>query len=130
MDTHITVQEELLRLWQSFLTGIGCGVFYDILRLLRALIPHAWLAVFLEDALFSFAVCFAFQVGAWSFCGGVLRWQQLLGIALGTALYLLTFGLVTARMLCRLRIFRQKTAHLFRRICGKHGESEKISESP
>lgn len=130
MDTHITVQEELLRLGQSVLLGIGCGICYDVFRILRALIPHGWLAVFLEDALFSFLVCFAFQVDAWSFCGGVLRWQQLCGMAIGAAGYLMTIGLVTARMLCRLRMFRQKIAHLFRRLCEKHGESEKISESP
>ena len=130
MDTHITVQQELLRLGQSVLLGIGCGICFDALRLLRALIPHGWLAVFLEDALFSFLFCFAFQVDAWSFCGGALRWQQLCGMGLGAAVYLGSIGLVTARMLCRMRRFRQKIAHLFRHICKKHGVSEKISESP
>ena len=131
MDTQLTVQEELLRFLRILLLGTACGVFFDLMRLLRALLPHGKLAVFLEDALFSFTVCFVLQVDAWSFCGGALCWQHFCGMALGLAVYLLTCGRVTARMLARLRRFRQRIAGLLLRILFRRNEkSEKISESP
>ena len=131
MDTHITVQTELLRLLRSVLLGAACGVLFDLLRLMRALLPHGSLAVFLEDALFSFIFCFVLQVDAWSFCGGSLRWQHFCGMGIGLACYLLTVGLVTAKMLKRLRLFRQRAVRLIRRCAVRFAkQKEKISENP
>lgn len=131
MDTHIAVQEELLRFLRTLLLGAGCGVLFDSFRILRALLPHEYIAVFLEDAIFSFAVCFVLQVDAWSFCGGSLRWQHFCGMALGLTLYLLTCGRITERMLYRLRRLRQRITGLLKRLLLRHpGKTEKISESP
>ncbi len=118
METHLTVQEELLHLLRTLLLGLGCGVLFDLLRMLRALLPHGRIAVFLEDALFSFACCFVLQVDAWSFCGGALCWQHMIGLGLGLLIWLLTAGRVTARMLYRLRRFRQRMLRLLRRCSG------------
>ena len=82
METHITVQEELLRFLRAAALGASCGVLFDFLRFLRALLPHGAVAVFLEDALFSFMFCFVLQVDAWSFCGGSLRFQHFLAMCL------------------------------------------------
>lgn len=130
MDTHITVQEELLRFARAGLLGAACGVLFDAMRLLRTLLPHGAIAVFLEDALFSFLFCFVLQIDAWSFCGGTLRFQQFLGMSLGLAVYLLTIGLVTGRMYRRLRQFRSQIYRLFLRLLPrKRRKSEKISEN-
>ena len=131
MDTHITVQEELLRLLRAGVLGLCCGVLFDVLRFLRAVLPHGNTAIFLEDALFAFLFCFVLQVDAWSFCGGALRWPQAFGMLLGLLCYLLTAGLVTGRMLRRMRLFRARCLlfliRLIRRITGK---IENISENP
>lgn len=130
MDTHITVQEELLRFARAGLLGIGCGVLFDILRLLRTLLPHGAIAVFLEDTLFSFLFCFILQIDAWSFCGGALRFSQFLGMTLGLALYLLTIGLVTRRMFIRLRQFRNRIYQgMLRLLHRKSRKTGKFSEN-
>lgn len=131
METQITVQTELHRLLFAGMLGLCCGVFFDLLRLLRALFPHGNAAVFIEDALFSFLFCFVFQVDAWSFCGGVPRWPQFLGMLAGFCTYLLTIGRITAGIFRQLRQFRETIRRLllrlFRRICGK---PEKFFENP
>lgn len=119
MDTHITVQTEMLWFLRAVLLGVGCGVLFDLMRMLRALLPHGRIAVFLEDAVFSFVFCFVWQVDAWSFCGGALRWQHLPGMAAGLLLYLLTVGRVTARMLYRLRQVRRGIRCLLRHCGGR-----------
>lgn len=133
MDTHITVQEELLRFLRAAALGTGCGVLFDFLRLLRALLPHHTIAVFLEDAAFSFLFCFVLQVDAWSFCGGSLRMQHFLAMCLGFFVYLLTAGRVTGRMMNRLRQFRRRIYllmyRILQRIRGIREKSEKISEN-
>lgn len=131
METHITVQEELLRFLRAAALGASCGVLFDFLRFLRALLPHGAVVVFLEDALFSFMFCFVLQVDAWSFCGGSLRFQHFLAMCLGFTAYLLTVGRVTARIMKCLRQLRSGICRLYLRIVRRfRRKTEKISETP
>ena len=89
------------------------------------------IAVFLEDTIFSFAVCFVLQVDAWSFCNGALCWQHFCGIWLGLLLWLLTAGRLTAAFLRRIRMLRNRISRLLRCLfCRPANPEEKISESP
>ena len=131
MDTQITVQAELLRFLRILLLGGVCGILFDCMRLLRAFLPHGVIAVFLEDTIFSFAVCFVLQVDAWSFCNGALCWQHFCGIWLGLLLWLLTAGRLTAAFLRRIRMLRNRISRLLRCLfCRPANPEEKISESP
>ncbi len=121
MQTQLTVHTELLRFLYSLLPGLCCGLLLEGFRTLRALLPHHPIAVFLEDALFSFLCCFILQCYAWSFCAGILRWQYGFGMLLGLVIWMLTVGAVWMRMLQRLRHLRRR---LLRKLRRGHGNSE------
>ena len=129
MTPHLTVQQELTRLAQSLQLGIPAGVLLDLFRTLRALLPHHPLTVFLEDALYTFLLCFLLQCFVWMYADTVLRWQYALGELLGLALYLLTAGTVWGRILRRLCAIRQKIFRAFVKNTEKEMSGEKISES-
>lgn len=105
MDHSVTVSLEMQCFLRSLLVGLPCGLLFDLCRTLRALLPHHFIAVFLEDTLCAFLCCFFVQCYAWSFCGGILRWQYLAGTVIGLCIYLLTVGAVWKRILQKLSRF-------------------------
>lgn len=133
MEQALPVALELRRVLYALPLGLICGLLFDIMRILRALLPHHYIAVFLEDTLFSFLCCFMLQCYAWSFCGGALRWQYAAGAGIGLCLYLLTAGLVISRILRRWSRFchalRKKIRLVFVGKAENTAEAEKIPES-
>ncbi|MCR5307257.1 MAG: hypothetical protein K6E36_12280 [Oscillospiraceae bacterium] len=107
------VSEEARMFLLSVLLGLPAGLLLDALRLLRALIPHGAAAVFFEDALYVFSLMLMLQCAALMFLQGSLRLYCALGMLLGLALYLLTAGAVTGRLL---RSLRRASAVIRRRI--------------
>lgn len=116
-----TVSQETRLFLMSCLLGLPLGLCFDCFRFLRTLLPHHRTAVFLEDALFAVGFVLLWQGYAVSAAGGSLRYYYALGALLGFALYLLTVGAVTKRMMQRIRQIRRRTCDLFgkcfRRIC-------------
>lgn len=114
---HTTVPEELRRFFGSMLLGIPAGLLFDLLRTLRAFLPHPSPVVFLEDALYAFLLCFLLQCYAWTWADGILRLQYACGGLIGLSVYLLTVGTLWARLLAAVRhvlyLIRQKTARAF-----------------
>lgn len=88
---------ELCFLLHSFLTGVLITVLYDVLRILRRVIPHNILAVSLED-LFYWIVCslliFAMLIQE---NNGVLRWFAVAGAMTGMFLYKKTLGFLLVK---------------------------------
>ena len=138
MTEHLTtVSAEAEMFLLSVLLGLPAGVLLDALRLLRALIPHCAAAVFCEDALYVFCLMLLHQCCAVMFLHGSLRFYTAFGMLLGLALYLLTAGAVTGRVLRGIRRvrsglygrIRQKTARFFVRIPEKTDGAQKISKT-
>ena len=133
MEQTVPVALELRRALYAVPVGVLCGMLFDIMRILRALLPHHFIAVFLEDTLFSFLCCFMMQCYAWSFCGGALRWQYAAAAGIGLCLWLLTVGAVTARILRRWMRFGCAMQRKIRRVFVGNTENpdaeEKIPES-
>ncbi|MCR4761494.1 MAG: spore cortex biosynthesis protein YabQ [Oscillospiraceae bacterium] len=131
---HLTVAEELLRFLRSLLLGLPAGILLDFFRTLRVLLPHHPAAVFLEDALYAFALCFFLQCYAWMYADTVFRWPYALGELLGLVVYLLTAGAVWMRMLRRIRGRLSRIRAFLSRTVFRFAESgskqKKISESP
>lgn len=74
------------------LTGIICGVFFDLQRSIRKIYFTGRIITTLEDILFVlFYVGIALFVG-FNFNHGEVRYYQVLGIAFGILLYLLLFS--------------------------------------
>ena len=131
---HLTVAEELLRFLRSLLIGLPAGVLLDLFRTLRAFLPHHPAAVFLEDTIYVFALCFFLQCYVWMYADTVFRWPYALGEILGLAVYMLTVGAVWKRMLRRIRCrFFRIRSFFCRAVSGRNesgAKSKKISESP
>ena len=84
--------------WQGWLflytvlAGAGIGIFYDIFRILRKIVPHNTFAVQFEDAVFwitATATVFFFMLNA-NF--GEIRPFAILGMACGAVLYFATLS--------------------------------------
>lgn len=129
MTPHLAVSQELTRFAQSLLLGIPAGLLLDLFRTLRALLPHHPLTVFLEDALYTFLLCFLLQCFIWMYADTVLRWQYVCGELIGLAVYLLTAGTVWSRVLRRVCTIRQKIRSIFVKNTEKEKPAEKIAES-
>ncbi len=129
MTPHLSVSQELTRFAQSLLLGIPAGLLLDLFRTLRALLPHHPLTVFLEDALYTFLLCFLLQCFIWMYADTVLRWQYAFGEMTGLAVYLLTAGTVWSRVLRRVCTIRQKIRSIFVKNTEKEKPAEKITES-
>ncbi|MGN0169399.1 MAG: spore cortex biosynthesis protein YabQ [Lachnospiraceae bacterium] len=87
-----SILDELWLLGSSFLLGIGLMVFYDGIRLFRALIPQGFWAVALEDLVFWAISSIAIFVLLFVFNEGRIRFYALLAVGLGMLLYYAVIG--------------------------------------
>lgn len=127
---HIpAVSEQAALFLLSIALGLPAGILLDAMRLLRVLIPHCAAAVFLEDALYVFCLMLLHQCFTVMFMHGSLRFYPLLGTLLGLALYLLTAGTVTGRLLRQLRRLRTRCSRHLHRKSEKNSILQKISKT-
>jgi spore cortex biosynthesis protein YabQ len=134
------IYRELAVFCSFFLTGLFLGASYDLLRLLRGLIPHGDFLVNLEDLLYWLYAALVVFYMLYEKNDGQLRGYVFLGLVLGMALYGATVARLCVPPLVRLlRRFRQRLlapvrrfrgfvgayVHRFRMICGKHADSRK-----
>ena len=110
----VTVSAETRLFLLSVLLGLPLGILLDAFRLLRALIPHCWLPVLLEDALYAFTFVFLLECCAMTFAGGSVRYYYALGAAVGLLLYLMTLGVLTGRLIAQVRRMRSGIHRRFR----------------
>lgn len=117
---HIPTISQQTRLFLgSCLLGVPIGLLLDCFRVLRALLPHHTIAVFLEDTLFSCIAIFLIQCYAAMFAHGILRMYFLVGALLGLTLYLLTIGNIIMRITRKLRKFIEYIHHFIKRFLRK-----------
>lgn len=117
----LTVAQETRLFLGSCLLGLPLGILLDCLRLLRAVLPHHTVTVFIEDALFACICCILLQTYAAGFGESSLRWYYAAGALLGLLLYLLTIGAVIARALQRIRALSRRIARTAASLCKKAG---------
>lgn len=82
----------------SCLIGVGFGICYDILRIIRIIIPHKKVFVFIEDFFFMLFCAFWYFLFINDFAKGRIRVFLLIGIALGSFIYLFSIGNLTKRL--------------------------------
>lgn len=91
-ETYFSVSEELVLFAYSCLLGAVIGVWYDLFRIIRLLLPHNFFLVAAEDIVFlggsAAAVCCFTSAAVRS----ELHGWYVLGAAIGFTLYLLTLG--------------------------------------
>lgn len=87
-----SISDELWLLGASFLLGIALMIFYDVIRLFRALIPQGFWAVAVEDILFWTVSSVAIFILLFVFNEGRIRFYALLSVGLGMLLYYVLVG--------------------------------------
>ncbi len=81
------------------LTGILCGIFFDLQRSIRKISCRGRTLTTLQDLLFAFFyVGVALYVG-FSFNHGEVRYYQVLGVVCGVLLYLLLFSTLVMKVM-------------------------------
>lgn len=94
---------ELSLFVRSVLMGILFGVIFDMLRVVRIIIPHKNWLVFAEDFLFMLFCGFWFFIFSMTSARGQLRAFLLIGSGIGFVLYIVTIGAVVKRVVTKTR---------------------------
>lgn len=91
-ETFFTVSEQLKLFLICILFGFPTGLFYDIFRIIRIVIPHNSLAAALEDILF-FSV-YAVFITSFTYAAArcEFRFFYIAGNLIGFSAYRFTFG--------------------------------------
>ncbi len=103
------IELEVYFLFHSFLMGILITVLYDVLRILRRIIPHNIVAVSAEDFLYWIVCSLLVFLMLIRENNGILRWFAVAGAALGMLLYKKTLGFLFVRFFT---LLLQKILHL------------------
>jgi len=74
------------------LVGIAIGVLFDIFRILRKTIKTKDFVTYIEDILFWILTGLIIIFSMYKFCDGELRFFMIIGLILGTIIYLLTIS--------------------------------------
>ena len=74
------------------LVGIIIGILFDIFRILRKTFKTKDFITYIEDITFWVITGIIILVAMYVFCDGQLRFFMILGIVLGTILYMVTFS--------------------------------------
>ncbi len=75
-----------------FVTGIAITMIYDLLRILRNLIRHPYIAVAFEDIVFWIIVSVILFLLLYYLNNGTVRWFAVFGLFLGMLFYKKIFG--------------------------------------
>ena len=97
---HLELAFEAELFFLSCLLGAGLGVVYDILKVLRNMVGHHKVVVFIED--FIYALMFGF--GYFSFCTGLtgsIRGFVIFGMLVGCIIEMKTLGKATVFLLTK-----------------------------
>lgn len=92
MNVSETILKEADILLKAFATGVILMLVYDLLRIVRKLIPHGIFLISLEDILFWLSGAVAIFVMLFRENDGYLRAFSIGGVILGMALYALTLS--------------------------------------
>ena len=94
---------ELSLFVRSIFMGILFGVIFDMLRVVRIIIPHKNWLVFAEDFLFMLFCGFWFFIFSMTSARGQLRAFLLIGSGIGFVLYIVTVGAAVKSIVTKTR---------------------------
>ena len=108
------IYEELALLCCFFLVGIFLAASYDVLRILRGLIPHSAFLVNLEDLVYWIYVAVVVFLELYDKNDGRLRGYVFGGLLIGMVIYAATFGRICVP--CIIRFLRGVLGVLLRPV--------------
>ena len=74
------------------IVGILIGFLFDLFRILRKIIKTSDLITYIEDLVFWMLTGLLIISSMYYFCNGELRFFMIIGVILGTIIYLITFS--------------------------------------
>lgn len=131
-ETYFLVQEELLLFGGACLLGLPAGIFFDLLRAVRAVFPHHGIAVALEDIVFCCLCAMLLLCYTFAFARGEFRLFYVWGFCIGFVLYICTAGslfLKCFRKIIRICKRRKQNARICRKWRRIFGSSAKKTEN-
>ena len=92
------------------ISGVGCGIFFDIQRSLRRLIAAGGVRTAFEDTAFA-VVCVVGAIGlGFLFNNGQMRYYQVMGVLSGALFYAALLSSITMKILA---VFYKALGHFF-----------------
>ncbi len=122
LETFFTVSEQVRFFLLSVVLGAVMGVWYDVFRTIRILVPFARkpLPTAVCDVIFWVSCCFALFLFSYTVSGAVLRGFMVIGSLCGFVLYLMSVGSIVtgffrliAKGLMKIGTWCQKRSALF-----------------
>jgi len=110
--SHQIVEESTFFLY-SVCMGIIITFIYDLIRLLREMIPHNTFFISIEDILFWIFTCFAQFMLLYKVNNGMVRWYSIAGAFFGMIIYKKSIGQYMVVILSKII---RKTLHVALRI--------------
>lgn len=90
----VSISEQTNIFLVAVLTGIVIGIFYDVLRIIRKIIPHPYFLVQLEDLLYWIIISGFMFLVLFTKNYGEIRGFVLLGALLGNMIYFFTISIM------------------------------------
>jgi spore cortex biosynthesis protein YabQ len=94
LETFFSVSEQAKIFLYSCLLGFPIGIVYDVFRVIRILIPHNRILVFIEDCIFIIIYAIVIITFSLLFARGEIRFYFIAGSTLGFIVYFFTIGSV------------------------------------
>ncbi len=95
-----SVSAQTLEFLYAGLLGVGLGVMFDVMRVLRSYIPRSRAITAVLDSLFWFAAIIALLAFTMTVSGGRMRWYVLLGAFSGGFVYVAALSEIIFKVMC------------------------------
>lgn len=92
MELFSAIPAELAMLREALLMGAGMFALYDLIRILRRLIPHGIFWISLEDLVYGVAAALWFFLRVCKVNSGIIRFYVILAMGAGALAYYLVLG--------------------------------------
>ena len=106
--------EELAKVLVTILYGVICAIVYDMLRIIRRVLPHGIVAVSVEDILYWMLMSVCTFVMLIKINDGGIRFYFLIGALLGAVLY--SFTISKCVVAAGTVIFRKIPVHILKKL--------------
>lgn len=82
----------------SLIVGAAIGVYYDVFRIIRIVLPKSVVLIFFEDLIFCLSAGVIMSVFIFNAGFGIVRGYAVIGTGIGFTVYYLTIGKIVYRL--------------------------------
>ncbi len=97
---ELTFLQQSIAFLYSLILGVGAGVFYGVIKIIRISLCPDKVMLFVLDFVFTFSLSLALYIFSIAYLIGFVRVYAIIGIVLGFAVYRLTVGRILEKIYC------------------------------